>query len=170
MRKIIAAALLAVAPLCAQSWPEEPDGFKGVQFGADPKQARPALKAMGCSVPYRGHYCKAVIEGGGFVITGFLIFHDTGFIKASGSFPPENYEDMRAIFIKKYGNPHSARQSVLQNRLGASFQQEDLASILFTLVGQTIALRGLPPSGSAGRRHKTIVCPTETSLSEQHCA
>src|ERR1022692_777743 len=34
-----------------------------------------------------------------------------------------------------------------------------------TLVGQTIALCGLPPSGSVGRRHKTIVCPTETSLS-----
>ena len=42
-----------------------------------------------------------------------------------------------------------------------------LSAILFTLVGQTIALRGLPPSGSAGRRHKTIVCPTETSLGEQ---
>src|ERR1039457_2412049 len=40
--------------------------------------------------------------------------------------------------------------------------------ILFTLVGQTIALCGLPPSGTVGRRHKTIVCPTETSLSEQH--
>jgi hypothetical protein len=40
--------------------------------------------------------------------------------------------------------------------------------ILFTLVGQTIALCGLPPSGSVGRRHKTIACPTETSLSEQH--
>ena len=44
-----------------------------------------------------------------------------------------------------------------------------LAAILFTLVGQTIALCGLPPSGSVGRRHKTIACPTETSLSEQHC-
>jgi hypothetical protein len=36
------------------------------------------------------------------------------------------------------------------------------------LVGQTIALCGLPPAGSDGRRHKTIACPTETSLSEQH--
>jgi hypothetical protein len=36
------------------------------------------------------------------------------------------------------------------------------------LVGQTIALCGLPPAGSVGRRHKTIACPTETSLSEQH--
>jgi len=32
----------------------------------------------------------------------------------------------------------------------------------YTLVGQTIAFRGLPPSGSDGRRHKPIVCPTET--------
>jgi protein-S-isoprenylcysteine O-methyltransferase Ste14 len=44
-----------------------------------------------------------------------------------------------------------------------------LGAILFTLVGQTIAFRGLPPSGSAGRRHKPIVCPTETPLSEQYC-
>ncbi len=37
-----------------------------------------------------------------------------------------------------------------------------------TLVGQTIAFRGLPLSGSLGRRHKTIVCPTEALLSEQY--
>src|ERR1035438_4269603 len=34
-------------------------------------------------------------------------------------------------------------------------------TILFTLVGQTIVFRGLPPLRSAGRRHKPIVCPTE---------
>jgi hypothetical protein len=28
------------------------------------------------------------------------------------------------------------------------------------IVGQTIAFRGLPPSISARRRHKPIVCPT----------
>jgi hypothetical protein len=44
----------------------------------------------------------------------------------------------------------------------------DLEAILFTLVGQTIALCGLPPSGSVGRRQKPIVCPTETPLSEQY--
>jgi hypothetical protein len=30
------------------------------------------------------------------------------------------------------------------------------------IVGQTIVFRGLPPSGSDGRRRKPIVCPTKT--------
>src|ERR1035438_2990121 len=37
-------------------------------------------------------------------------------------------------------------------------------AILFTLVGQTIALCGLPPSGSVGRRHKTIVFPNRNII------
>ena len=48
----------------------------------------------------------------------------------------------------------------------ASTPAEGLAPILFSLVVQTMAFRGLPPSGSVGRRHKPIVCPTGTLSSE----
>jgi hypothetical protein len=74
--------------------------------------------------------------------------------------------NLKTIQLLENSANHFARYD--DGRFIAKLSGRILAAILFTLVGQTIAFRGLPPSGSAGRRHKPIVCPTETPLTEQY--
>src|ERR1017187_10093844 len=58
-----------------REWPQEPDGFKGVRFGATKKEAG-AIVSFPRSVcnPYDNKACRLDIDGGGFTITALVIF------------------------------------------------------------------------------------------------
>src|ERR1017187_1412075 len=68
----------------------------------------------------------AAIDGGGFTIATRFNFDASGFIWATGDFPSEDYEAVRDMFIEKYGKPFNVSESEVQNRMGATFQQERL--------------------------------------------
>jgi hypothetical protein len=137
-RLLIASFLLAITcaalPAKAQTgqlavWPEEPDGFKGIQFGWTEKQSKSVVHwaRPGC-FPFKGsRLCTMLIDGGGFTITAYFTFDANGFSMATGHFPSGNYEAVRDMFVAKYGEPHHADQSWVQNGMGATFQQEDLS-------------------------------------------
>ena len=134
-RLLIPSFLLAVyglIPAKAQTdlptWPQEPDGFKGVQFGWTEKQAKSQMHwGRNACFLFKGRLgCKAAIDGGGFTIATRFNFDASGFIFATGDFPSEDYEAVRDMFIGKYGQPYNIAESEVQNRMGATFQQERL--------------------------------------------
>jgi hypothetical protein len=135
----------AEEPALQPAWPEEPEGFKGVQFGWTKDQAESVVH-LPCLPAVNGKlFCNLIIDGGGFSLNARFIFEDTGLTQVFGKFPSENYQDVKEMFIAKYGKPHSATQSDVQNRMGATFRQEELlwigkrVSIVLSRYGSTIS-------------------------------
>ena len=116
-----------------QKWAQEPNAFKGLRFGASLGTAREVfgegLSEYPSDVP--GFYIyKALLKIGATRVTAQLIFTgengDRKFVGVIGDFPSESYDDMREIFVSRYGSPHSVKQSAVQNGFGGTFPNEFL--------------------------------------------
>jgi hypothetical protein len=44
----------------------------------------------------------------------------------TGDFDPNIFDTLEEAFVSKYGKPHRAENSTVQNRMGAMFQQREL--------------------------------------------
>ncbi len=71
--------------------------------------------------------CGLTINAGHLVLlhTDFR-FYRSKFYLALGRFRSERYQEVRKLFIDKYGLPHSAQTSTVQNAFGAKYEQEKL--------------------------------------------
>ena len=121
-------------------WPQEPTGFKSVPFGSSRKEARSILHfKMGDCPRFENTLCTLKIDAVGFTLTAYLKFSDKQFVEAVGTFPSENYSDVRDMFVSMYGPPQDTKESEVQNGLGATFKQEILhwnGSRAFVMLGR----------------------------------
>jgi hypothetical protein len=59
-------------------------------------------------------------------VTIYLAFLDEQFARAAISFEASKFFYLRAAFVEKYGPPTKQSENLIQNRLGAKFQNEEL--------------------------------------------
>lgn len=131
----------------AVTWDKEPDGYRGLTWGTTVAAAAEVLdSAERCLCMWGGDdnsLCKAkpekdpkkvppsrvcftTFEVGPVQVEDQITFLNDSLAAASMSFDTDHYEKMREIFIDKYGPPTSRESKEVQNRMGATFQQEEL--------------------------------------------
>lgn len=159
MKSLIICLLTCSVLLAEATWKKEPQSFKGVPFNsseAATKQiladTRPKLE-FNCS----GHADRSCVvsipelktadgvvvkPGAEYEFEGKLNFvfkyHKDKFVEAIGTFGNPNYEQVKAVFIERYGTPTRAQVQTVQSAAGASFENETLSwsgrSVDITLV------------------------------------
>lgn len=147
MKPLVICVLTCAGLLAEANWKKEPKSFKGVPFnssevatkqilaGARPKLdftcSGPADRSCVVSVPELEKANGAVVKPSteyefeeklNFVFT----FHKDRFVEAVGTFENPNYEQVKAVFIERYGTPTRAQVQTVQSASGASFENETL--------------------------------------------
>jgi hypothetical protein len=147
MKPLVICVLTCAGLLAEANWKKEPKSFKGVPFnssevatkqilaGARPKLdftcSGPADRSCVVSVPELEKANGAVVKPSteyefeeklNFVFT----FHKDRFVEAVGTFENPNYEQVKAVFIERYGTPTRAQVQTVQSAAGASFENETL--------------------------------------------
>jgi hypothetical protein len=147
MKSLIICVFTCAGLLAEANWKKEPKSFKGVPFNsseATTKQilaiARPKLdftcsgpadRLCVVSVPKLENVNGAIVKPSpeyefedklNFVFT----FHKDRFVEAVGTFENPNYEQVKAVFIERYGTPTRAQVQTVQSAAGASFENETL--------------------------------------------
>jgi hypothetical protein len=128
--------LLALVTSCdspgrtnAPAW-NEPDGFRGVPWGASREELRVHLQEAGVDVTCGGKVpdgCASQHLIIGPVHTGayYAFAPDADkFEQVTLIFDPIKYEALRAIFEERYGKPSEVREERVQNRMSAKFTNE----------------------------------------------
>jgi hypothetical protein len=121
---VVIAALLLAAP--GSAW-NEPDSFRGVPWGVSQADALALLQKAGEKVScYLPSLCNTTQVMIGPVPTqiGYGFGKENKFEMAMLSFIPGHYENMKAIFVERYGAPSSTMQQPVKNRMGATFTNE----------------------------------------------
>lgn len=121
-----------------RAWSLEPTSYRGVQFGATGKEVRTALPGLECNQIYTvAPFCADE-----FVIPDTATLHERFSFDSSGrlgqvdaTFKTRDYEDLRRVYIEKFGPPTMTRAATIRNLMGASFPQE-----ILTWVGSRITL------------------------------
>lgn len=113
-------------------WHQEPVAFRNVPWGATEKEAQQILSTPMClNIPTKipnskARFCKGYITLGSSSVEAYYSFLNDRFVSVSGTFDSDHYTTLKLAFTEKYGQPHSAKTSVVQNRMNASFEQEEL--------------------------------------------
>lgn len=135
------------APTTRKAWVNEPDGYRGLKWGASVGAAAEVLdSAEMClciygtddnsvckpkpekdpeKIPSR-RVCFTTFDVGPVKVKDQITFVNDALAAVSMTFDTDDYERIRAIFIEKYGEPASREASEVHNRMGAAFQQEEL--------------------------------------------
>jgi hypothetical protein len=111
-------------------WEQEPTSFHDMAFGWSedflPRRARchnsdtgiPGAAERTCSA-------QNFSVGRASMMLSYR-FSNAKFVEAFGAFASDDYADVRTAFVGKYGPPTRSVTSTVQNRMGASFEQEVL--------------------------------------------
>jgi hypothetical protein len=121
---IIAASTLSIG--FAQTWTQEPTNFRGVPWGATEKEAKKIVDLNCVNIRQNHRGCVSPFQLNGHEITPVFMFLNGKLGGVSGRFKVEAYPDLRTAFVDKYGAPSSTERSTVQNKMGASFEQESL--------------------------------------------
>lgn len=128
------------------AWPQEPGGFKGIKFGATEEQAKSVVGPIFCMDGRRvGRMCVLNIHVADFDMRVILRFIGGRFTQALGEFPAQQYSDVRDMFVEKYGSAHHTEHGTVQNKMGATYDQESLfwrgdnAHVILERYGSTIS-------------------------------
>ena len=120
----VSALLLAAAAVAGQPWPKEPNGFAGVPWGANRKDADAVLQFRRCTdIDEDRVYCTGSSRGPG--LTAGTFYRDR-LVAITVSFASLRFDEIKGIFLEKYGRPAQTDRPVLQNRMGAHFTDERL--------------------------------------------
>ncbi|MGA8025803.1 MAG: hypothetical protein WB992_01570 [Bryobacteraceae bacterium] len=126
----------------SSSWTKEPDQFKGVKWNASLEEAKSSAAFDKCTEIESGTLTKGhtICEmttwvTDDYAISWAFVFNNGRFANVSGGFPAKYYEDVRSLFITKYGRPTSVNHEQMRTGLGVPYTQETL-----TWRGKTIAL------------------------------
>ena len=163
MRHAILAFWLASGILFADSiWTKEPADFKGVPFNASESQARQTIHFEFChDIPEGKRVCVYRIEvTEHYAIVCYFVFSHDRLETISGQFPSQYYEDVRKLFVDKYGDPMTNRQSTVQAHAGGTYEQEELL-----WQGQKVSL--LLSRFGANVEHGSMTFLPTTTLVEQ---
>ncbi len=71
-------------------------------------------------------WCRYPFKLGDIEIGAQYNFTDGNFVRVSGGFSSASYEFVRDVFILKYGPPHRADKQTVQNKMGATLDNETL--------------------------------------------
>ncbi len=128
MKTLTFALLLAAMTLMAQdrTWPQEPTSFRSVPFGATEKEAKKIVKTGLCFTLEADRGCSADFDLAGVQISSIMVFRADQLGRVQAKFPSSSFSSVRTVFIDKYGEPQSDKESTVQNNAGASFNQETL--------------------------------------------
>ena len=92
----------------------EPDGFRGLPWGATEQQMRSAVSIVRACEDIReterwqGHrYCFAQFLIGNVKIDASYAFRDDKFVRVGLHFASQDFENLRAVFVERYGSPTS---------------------------------------------------------------
>lgn len=159
------------APASA-AWSKEPDPYRGLKWGAplseaaellaDPRNplganARPCTcinngqrescrthSSEGESIPDE-RVCGSSLTIGSIYVRDTLIFFRDRFTAALMDFDSKSFEEMGGIFVEKYGEPSSAMESPVHNRMGMKATNPTLAwkgpavTVILTRFASTLA-------------------------------
>jgi len=117
-------------------WQKEPDQFKGVSFDATSAEAKKAasfsfcqneLAIPGLPQPVGQQTCILRIDvTEHYSIVCYFKFQHDRLQQISGDFPSKYYEEVRGLFITKYGDPLATAHENVQTNAGAVYEQESL--------------------------------------------
>lgn len=88
------------------AWPQEPDGFNGLKFGATVSEVRTKTVFGSCLAESFGDVtCSTAISVGDVATNISLTFTNDHLTRFSGTFPSSKLNQLRDIFLHWYGNP-----------------------------------------------------------------
>jgi hypothetical protein len=107
------AAVLAQAPPPATAptvppilWPKEPTAYRGIAFASGTVEAaKKTIPGLDCSKLRRGLTCTSSFQVGGVSVQDRWRFLGDGLVEVWWKFDSNDYEQLRAVFIDKYGPP-----------------------------------------------------------------
>jgi hypothetical protein len=115
-----------------QAWAKEPDSFRGVHWGAPEKEFQElfAGKAIVCQKAPDDQYgdwrCLTGFPIAGTSVGNNFVFRSDRLVTVALLFKEEQYQQVRDVLIERYGPPTERGSTAFQNRMGASFENEDL--------------------------------------------
>jgi hypothetical protein len=126
MTTLFIAGILFLASLAhgAEPW-KEPDGFRGLKWGANPTEAKQTFSRMDPYYfedgPVQSYFAKGEQITDTLIVHFLLYFFEKRFFAANMEFRTEQFDEVSRIFQARYGRPHSTSKNTLKNAFGASF-------------------------------------------------
>jgi hypothetical protein len=116
--------VLGGSPLMGSAW-DEPTGFRDIPWGTSPAAVKAALPQVTCT--YNGTSCAGdMILGGWALISVYITFGDHGMDAVSFTFATKHFDTMVGAFVERYGEPTTRESHPVQNRMGATFVNDEL--------------------------------------------
>jgi len=107
-------AILAISAVASRTLAfNEPDGFRGVPWGATEDQLREKISVGSCSdYPRDKHWIAERSCSGGFRLADLYVepiysFRGARFVRVTFAFPSSDFDRIAAIFIERYDSPTS---------------------------------------------------------------
>jgi hypothetical protein len=111
-RSVVVALVLLFAAIVGTALGfNEPDGFRGVPWGATEAQVRKAIHVSACddiaaSERWMGNrYCFAELSIGDVSVEATYTFRGNKFVRVGLHFAPRTFDRMLSIFRERYGEP-----------------------------------------------------------------
>lgn len=123
--KLPVMAIFVAAYAVAGSWPQEPDGFKGIRFGMSQDEARQANQNVTCPTS-SSTTCFLRLDFGSFNVQAYFRFTLDGMSSVSASFDSSRFDEIKEAFEEKYGKPDSDDTETVSTRAGARLTNERL--------------------------------------------
>jgi len=106
----------------------EPDGFRGLPWGASEQAAATKIDKDFCEAypdneRFRGdRWCVQAFELGAIRISAIYKFRRNHFVRVDLRFESNRFAEVLSIFVERYGRPTSEQRQMVQNRMGAQFE------------------------------------------------
>ena len=114
----VALAFITMEARASDKWPQEPNGFKGVAFGASAADLQKVIHAR-CTGTKEIRSCfTREIQPFNWVD---LVFRGDHLARVVAEIPSADFDSIRSLFIEKYGPPHTETHEPVQNLMGAQY-------------------------------------------------
>lgn len=100
----------------------EPDGFRGIKWGATVEEAKATIVGLGCGA----RTCFGDLDIAGQTVTAMLDFRDGGLYSVYLRFGSSRFGDLKPVFVERYGEPTPRRSEMVQHNVGAKLENEIL--------------------------------------------
>lgn len=120
-------------------WPKEPKSFRGVPFGASEAEALNKIPSMGnCrNNETLGRMCldSGFTVGEVPFVKNTFVFYDDKLVSVNVNFKSKDYDFIKDVFIKNYGEPKKIERERVKTEGGIEYENE-----ILTWRGDTIEL------------------------------
>ena len=119
----LVATIGVVAPATTGFGWNEPDGFRGLKWGASQQELQRQMPKARCYGPICNNPLELTQVGPVHVVPTFY-FSDGGLARVILEFSPSAYDALRSIFVERYGAPTSEQREPVKTGAGAEFVNE----------------------------------------------